>query len=234
MTAPFPPLDLDCPDPAHCPVIAPEALPLLGGCVLSSGRHLSRVYDSTWGYDEHNPGYGDTRFAPFDTSKGIRVPSMYLAESEQAALLETVFHEVAATGDRIVYERQLQERLLVTVATPVDAVLLDLRDDALDAVGIARSQLVSSPAEHYPCTRRVAAALHAGYPDSQGLCWHSRQAELTGHGRIEVVVLFGDRYPSGRGTWTRVGGPGALYTDRGRVLVDELAATLDAVVLPQN
>lgn len=228
----LPPIDLECPDPANCPVIDTSHLPTFDEIVLPAGREMARVYDSTWGYDEHNPGVGDTRFAPFDSAAGHRVPTMYLAADEQSALLESVFHEVAPTGERIIYERQLQARLLVTLATPVDATLVDLRDAALQRRGVLRSQLVSSSAEHYPCTRRVARALHAAHPDAHGLIWHSRQAELTGHGQVEVVILFGDRSPSGRGTWRRIGGPGALYTDRGRGLVDVLAGQLGAVIVP--
>lgn len=234
MTAPFPPLDLHCPDPDRCPVLDTASLPAFSEIVVPAGSHLARVYDSTWGYDEHNPGFGDTRFAPFESAAGVRVPTMYLAENQAAALLETVFHEVGADGERIIYEHQLQERLLTVVAMPADARLIDLRDAALAARGITRGQLVSSSSEHYPCTRRVAAALHAAYPEAQGLCWHSRQAEITVYGQIEMIVLFGDRYPSKRGTWTRIGGPGAIYTAQGRLLVDQIANALGAVVLPTN
>jgi len=49
---------------------------------------LYRVYDGTWGYDEHNPGYGDARFSPIDDPvRGERLPSMYLAATATAALL---------------------------------------------------------------------------------------------------------------------------------------------------
>ena len=89
----FPRQRLECPDPAGCPV-TPD-LPRLKVTAMAPGSALYRVYDGTWGYDEHNPGYGDARFSPFDdTSDGHRVSSMYLAATPAAALLETVFHEV--------------------------------------------------------------------------------------------------------------------------------------------
>ena len=83
---------------------------------LSAGTPLYRVYDGTWGYDEHNPGYGDARFSPIDDPvHGGRLPSMYLAATPTAALLETVFHDVHHDSARIVYERDLLGKLLARV-----------------------------------------------------------------------------------------------------------------------
>jgi hypothetical protein len=65
--------------------------------------------------------------------------------------------------------------------------------------------VVSSPAEHYPCTRRLAIAARAQDGSLQGLIWHSRHTELAGHPATEVLVLFGDSFPSGRGSWPLTG-----------------------------
>src|SRR5664280_3314524 len=59
-----PPAGLECPDPAGCPV-TPD-LPRLTVAEMASGTARYRVYDGTWGDDEHNPGFGDARFSPFD------------------------------------------------------------------------------------------------------------------------------------------------------------------------
>lgn len=70
--------------------------------------------------------------------------------------------------------------------------------------------------------RRCTAGLHLAL----------RQAELAGEEPAEVIVLFGDpRYPSGRGTWS-LAPPGltALYEGPGRLLVDQIAEQLRAVV----
>jgi len=73
------------------------------------------------GYDTDNPGYGDTRFQPFDAADGRRVSSMYLVENESAALLETVFHEVHHDVDQRVYQSSLLQRLLVRLRMPVES-----------------------------------------------------------------------------------------------------------------
>lgn len=230
----FPPEDLDCPDPPGCPVAT--ALPRLRTTTLRAGTPLYRVYNATWGYDEHNPGYGDGRFSPIDDpATGRRLPSMYLAATPAAALLETVFHDVHELGGRIIYERDLRGKLLAHLRVPAAAALADLRDPELRRLELSRPQLVSSPAEHYPCTRRLSIdALRQPRRGRQlsGLIWHSRQAELADTAPVEVVVLFGDpRYPAGRGSWPLFGpGASSLYDGPGRLLVDEIAENLGAML----
>jgi hypothetical protein len=230
----FPQQRLECPDPAGCPV-TPD-LPQLRLTAMAPGTPLYRVYDGTWGYDEHNPGYGDARFSPFDdTSDGHRVSSMYLAATPAAALLETVFHEVHQSSSRIIYVRDLRGKLLAHLKLPTTARLGDLRDAELIRHHLTRNQVVASPAEHYPCTRRLAIAARAQGTPLQGLIWHSRQTELAGHPATEVLVLFGDSFPSGRGSWPLTG-PGIrnLYDGPGRLLIDQVAEDLDALVEPEN
>lgn len=232
MTATPPPQDLICPHPAGCGVVA--TLPTLNTVPLDKGRLLYRVYDGKWGYDELNAGWGDTRFAPIDdpiTEK--RLSNMYLGESPTGVLLESVFHDVHQLGSMIAYDAHLHEKLLAHIEVPADATLGDLRDPELSRLKLERSQLISSPAEHYPCTRRLAIAALAQKhdPPLQGLIWHSRQAELIKKPPEEVIILFGERYPSSRGSWQR-SGPGSqnLYEGPGRLLVDEIAEELRALI----
>ena len=232
MTAPYPPQVITCPNPSGCRVAT--TLQPLQTFTLTAGTPLYRVYDGTWGYDEHNPGKGDTRFAPIDdpdTKK--RLPNMYLGETPTTVLLESVFHDVHEDGSNVIYEQHLSQKLLAHAQVPVDATLGDLRDSQLSALGLQRHQVVSNPAEHYPCTRRLAiiALAQPHNPPLQGLIWHSRQAELARKPPQEVIVLFGDRYPSKRGQWQRIG-PGSqnLYQGPGRVLVDAIAVELEAVI----
>ena len=227
-----PPQDLTCPDPDGCP-IAPD-LPSLRTVSLAKGTAWYRVYDATWGYDEHNPGYGDARFSPIDDPKTTqRLPSLYLAATPTAALLETVFHDVHQCSDRMVYERDLRGKLLAHVRVPAIAALADLRDAELQRLDLPREAVVSSAAEHYPCTRRLAvSALGRSRKRLHGFIWHSRQSELAHREPAEVVVLYGEpRYSSQRGSW-KLFGPGAssLYDGPGRLLAEEVAESLDAVI----
>ena len=224
---------LDCPDPEHCPVGELGDDFAFTATELTTNDPWWRCCDSTWGYDEFNPGNGDTRFAPFADEYDNPVPTSYLAADRTAALLETVFHDIHQSTDRIIYEADLRRMNLCASLAPTSALLMDLRDGALGELGVDRRALVSTPAEHYPCTRRVAREIYLRHPNVQGVIWHSRQAELIQAMPVEVVILFGDRYPSGRGGWQRVGfGSIAQIEGAGRVLVDEIASMLGAVVIP--
>jgi hypothetical protein len=196
---------------------------------------MYRCYDGTWGYDEPNPGFGDARFSPFDSVVGDRVPSMYLAETELGAMLETVFHDVHHRADRLVYEESLRKTLMAHVRTSAPIRLADLRDPALAALGIAREQVVSSGSEHYPCTRRLARRIHEVGADGQpvdGIIWNSRQAELHVAGPSDVLVVFADRFNPGRGSWPRVG-PGSqnLFEGPGRLLAERIAHDVGATIV---
>jgi RES domain len=232
VTDSYPAQDIACPDPGSCVVAA--ALPTLKTVILASARTLYRVYSGTYGYDQHNPGFGDTRFAPIDDpTTDKRLPNMYLGETPTTVLLETVFHDVHDAGSKVIYDHQLVGKLLAHMVVPDDATLGDLRDPALDELDLTRGEVVSSPAEHYPCTRRLAteALAQSHTPPLQGLIWHSRQAELAKAPPQEVIVLFGERYQTKPGSWKLVA-PGLqnLYEGPGRVRVDEIATALFATI----
>ncbi|GFG98855.1 hypothetical protein MTIM_47340 [Mycobacterium timonense] len=177
---------------------------------------------------------GDSRFAPIDDAvTGKRLPSMYLGETPTTVLLETVFHDVHEEG-RIVYQEHLHEKLVAHIHAPAAATLADLRDSQLGKLGLNRGQIVSSPVQHYPCTRGLAikALAQSHVPPLQGLIWHSRQAELGGKLAQEVIILFCDeRYPFEAGhaeairPWFAepLRGPG-------RLLVDQIADDLRALI----
>jgi hypothetical protein len=232
MTDSCPAQDIVCPDPGSC--VVATALPTLKTVTLASGRTLYRVYDGKYGYDQHNPGSGDTRFAPIDDpTTGKRLPNMYLGETPSTVLLESIFHDVHDAGSKVIYQHKLVGKLLAHMVVPDGATLGDLRDPALDELRLTRNKVVSSPAEHYPCTRRLAieALAQSHTPPLQGLIWHSRQAELAKTPPQEVIVLFGERYKTTPGSWKLVA-PGLqnLYEGPGRVRVDEIATDLGATI----
>jgi hypothetical protein len=233
----FPPQDLDCPDPAGCPVAPPEAIAEATRTALLPGEEWFRCYDVTWGYDEPNP-VGDARFSPFDDlNHNERVAAVYLSRNRTGALLESVFHDVEPNYGHILVDT-LRQHNLVHVLVPKPMALLDLRDEQLNALNIDRSAIASSSSEHYPCTRRIARAAHATGVD--GIIWHSRQAEFhRGEGRdvdpVEVAVIFEDHANIGRGGWQLAGGGSQHLTDdTGRLLVDKIATALGVVVIDES
>ncbi len=188
---------------------------------------------------ELNPGVGDTRFAPLDDTRHV-----YVARTTFAALLESAFHDAAPPEPRlpqVVLSRwdEAEVRLLAGLR------LVDLRDQALDRLGLTREELTATTAAHYPCTRRWARRLHdrhvGGHP-TYGLVWHSRQLEL--HARAaarrpaltelldehpaEVAVLWSPPAPEPLLAHTG-GGLGPLDRGEGRAYVDDVAALLQIV-----
>lgn len=237
MSSGFPPQDLECPAPDECTVAIAELVGLAAGgrlpqAIVPASSHWFRVYDARDGYAQPNPGFGDTRFAPFDAQDtGARVPTMYLAESLEAALLETSLHNVYEDS-RLVSEQELLGKSHARVVPPQDLTFVDLRDTPLAALGLARQNVSNSSPEHYPCTRRVARAIHA-VPLADGIIWHSRQAELTGRSPAEVVVVFADRVPHTRNAWNLVpsrSSNGPLLEGTGRIFLDELAEALEVTI----
>ncbi|MDZ4828381.1 MAG: RES family NAD+ phosphorylase [Actinomycetota bacterium] len=207
--------------------------------------HTSYVR-SRWPALFNASGFGNARFSPLQT-EGAPVPMMYGATTQTVALLETSFHDVHEMGTRIVSESlNLAPRGLVALTTPASLPLIDLTDEGLARVGLSRAQLVATTAAHYACTREWAVVLHArriGPVVPVGLLWRSRVAELAQSDSLllgdlltiagHVFVLFGDRLSTDPGAW-QPGDPhfDDLLTGNGRLLAEQIAEQLGAVMVP--
>ena len=170
-----------------------------GYCTASWAKYWPGLFNAS--------GLGDARFSPLQ-GPGRPVPVLYAGRSQTAVLLETVFHDVHETRDRLITRLGLAGRNLVEFELPERLVLYDLRDEALTDLGLERRQLVSTSAAHYACTREWAEALRArrgiGGAHPVGLLWCSRVAELAKGDSLlladllpgraeEILVLFGDQ-----------------------------------------
>jgi RES domain len=226
----------------NCPVPEPTAkrLARLRTVTIPAGTPLRRGVKATHpDPSELVPGVGSTRFAPLD---GVR--HAYVARTTFATLLESALHEASPPAPRI-YEAQLAMWMERTVLLARDVRLVDLRDAELNRAGIDRAELVATTADHYPCTRTWAQALHGrsiGARMTHGLLWHSRQRELHAlalRGRPALRELI-DEHPAEVGVlWappastdvliTGPGGLGTLDAGAGRDYIDDLVALLGIV-----
>jgi RES domain-containing protein len=146
-------------------------------------------------------GMGEGRFSPLAGR-----PHTYVAEQRSAALLESALHEANGPNPRI-YRVQLAQYGLVRVRFAPAVKLVDLRDDALAALGIEPTELTDALPRHYACTRQVAERLVAT-KDTSGFLWTSRQgrmhaernrdglaSEVLHHQRLDVAVIYRNELP---------------------------------------
>lgn len=232
-----------CGNPSGCPVPTPSEAVLrrLRTVVWPHGTALRRGHRRA--HPDPSalvPGVGDTRFAPLAETAHV-----YVATTTFAALLESAFHDAAPPEPRLP-EVVLARWDEAAVTLAADVRLIDLRDPALAALGLDRSELTATSAAHYPCTRQWARQLHGRHVGGQlthGLVWSSRQLEL--HARTlahrpalaelldehpaEVAVLWSPPAPTALLAATD-GGLGHLDQGAGRAFVDDATALLQIVV----
>jgi hypothetical protein len=151
--------------------------------ILPAGHLLYRVLSATRTATDFNPGFGSpTRFGFF--GKPL-VPILYAAETEDAAIAETLLHDIPAEGGLLPYD-QYATTVLVRLE-----VTLSLRVGILHGTGLRRlkvtaGDLTAGPASSYGTTVRWAEAAHGVGLD--GLVWMSRMCN-----DAKAYVFFGDR-----------------------------------------
>ncbi len=150
---------------------------------LPQGHLLYRVLSATRTATDFNPGYGArTRFGFF--GKPV-VPIMYAADTEDAAIAETLLHDIPAEGGLLPYD-QYATKVLVRLKVEQQLRVAVLHGTALRRLKVTAGELTSSPASSYATTVRWAQAGHDAGVD--GLAWMSRQCNDT-----KAYVFFGDR-----------------------------------------
>ena len=144
------------------------------------------------GFAEFNKGKGDaTRFAPFYDSSGNIVPSLYATSTLQAAIHETIFHDIRADTEKkykTIPEEKVHDRMHSELRTKRTIKLVELRNPLLNNWGIEQAQLIGSDAELYHKTARWAAAIYNNFPEAEGLIWTSRQCDPD-----DAILFFGGR-----------------------------------------
>jgi len=193
-----------------------------------AGAVLHRVHHLDYGAVQFNPGIrGNARFSPIADLDGNLIPTLYGGSSFACAAMESVFHDVPfAAGFKTYDKGKLEVHGHSQFTAAQDLVLADLASRSLRKLGVERKQLIDTEKDQYPMTRQWAVAIHAAFPEVQGLCWVSRQDDSA-----RAVVLFGDRIGEGvlkRAAPTRslVGDPGAY----GELLV--LAEQIGVDIVP--
>jgi RES domain len=150
---------------------------------VSAGHLLYRVFTNVRPSTDFNPGVGAaTRFGFF--GKPV-VPIMYAADTEEAAVAETLLHDIPVEGGDLPYDQYAQKALARLEVTR------DLRLAVLHGVGLRRlkaapEDVTSSPASTYPTTVKWAELAHRIGVD--GMVWMSRLCNNS-----KAYVFFGDK-----------------------------------------
>jgi len=151
--------------------------------VVAAGSFLHRVHSRRFGAKSFNPGEGaPTRFAFFGDPV---VPVLYAGDTEDAALSETVLHDVPLTGGQVT-DLEFGGRSCSRLLVRRDLRLASLVGAGPRALRVRAAAVCATDAADYAQTVAWAAAAHAA--GFEGLAYPSRQAP----GR-RAVVLFGDR-----------------------------------------
>jgi hypothetical protein len=211
------------PDTSTIPGVALPPPPILHLTLANwpAGAVLHRIHSLDYGAVQFNPGIkGNARFSPIADVDGNLIPTLYGGSSFACAAMESVFHDVPfAAGFKAYDKNKLEGHGHSQFTAAQGLVLAELGSRALRKLGVERKQLIDTEKDQYPVTRRWAVAIHAGFPQVQGLCWISRQDDSA-----RAVVLFGDRIADG------VLKPGAST----RSLVDDPAAYGELLVLAEQ
>lgn len=150
---------------------------------LASGTGLYRVLSNRHRADEFNPGFGSpTRFAFFGDPT---VPVLYCAQTPEAAVCETLLHDVPVEGGHL-RPRAYRDKLAVRLTPARELRLASFLGTGLRALKTEASQLTDTDPREYPSTVKWAEATHrAGF---DGIAWMSKRCNSD-----QAYVLFGDR-----------------------------------------
>ena len=198
---------------------------------LPIGTRFVRFHSPAYLATAFNPHVGKdmgvamdgARFSPFPYSTGTNMPTIYAGSTEKAAALESVFHDVPHEADPNYPSSKLNDFGLSRFESVRKIYVLQLVNSQLRQVAVpGRSlslqehEIIHTPPDQYPATRRWAQHFHRSIKDIDGLAWRPR---LGGEG--ESYVLFGLRFAAT--DFTMINDRIQISTGPGRVLIDSVA-----------
>ena len=160
---------------------------------FEKGKAVHRIYKLQYLGNEFNPCRGGaTRFAPIHDQKQNCIPTLYAADTTQAAIYETIFHDVPLDSDLksvpITILRGYQQCALI-LNRPLH--LASLRAPDLMKWGVTRTALIASSSDHYRDTIKWAQRVHVQFSELDGTLWMSNQCDPN-----SAFLLLGDRVKS--------------------------------------
>ena len=157
--------------------------------VLAGGTVVHRVHALGSSGNVFNPCRGGpSRFAPIQDAHGECVPSLYAATSMQAAIFETLLHDIPLEARRKTIPRSsVEARQHTALQLGRDLKLASLRAPALLKWRVASSLVWGLP-KRYAASALWAKAIHDQFEDVEGLIWTSRRCDPD-----SAMLFFGGR-----------------------------------------
>ena len=155
--------------------------------VLPEGARLYRAFAAAPGRDAltFNPGYGSYRFSFFGDPP---VPILYVAQTEGAAVCETILRDVPQPGGVLMPE-QYRDHIVAAITNRRPLRLAKFLGVGLPCLGVRPYQLTDTPSREYDGTVAWGRAAHgAGF---DGAVWRSGRCNTD-----RAYVFFGDRVAS--------------------------------------
>ena len=117
------------------------------------------------------------------------MPSLYAGSSLEAAIFETIFHDVPVSpAPKSVPRFEVERRTHSRIAVGRELRLADLRTPDLHRWEVERGDLIGSGPSSYPRTALWAQALHQAWDEFDGMIWTSNRCDPD-----DALLLFGDR-----------------------------------------
>jgi len=189
---------------------------------------MYRVYSTRYSpssFNDRIPNHGVEGRFHFFAFNGVQVSVMYAAESTEAAVFETIFHDLPhARPTTFLRAPAINERAVAMLLPRRDLVLVELMGAGLQRLGLRPDELTSTPPSDYPQTVKWAAALFAHPSMADGMVWMSRQ-----YNTARSLVLWGPRVGSQAPQPQDV--PIPLSYGKGLELVNAAAEAADVTLL---
>lgn len=151
---------------------------------LEAGASFYRVHSNRFRPNEFNPGpTGAGRFHFFGKPA---VPVLYLAETREAALAETLLRNIPIDAPYPLRRSAYENSVMVGMRVLRSLRMAEFFGLGLRKMGVEAAQLTASPGASYPQTRHWARAAYDGGFD--GIAWMSRRDNSA-----KSFMLFGGR-----------------------------------------
>ena len=173
--------------------IPPKRLEQPNVVELGTGKVIHRIHKREYQGNHFNPCKGGkTRFAPLYDQNQNCIPTLYAADTVEAAIFETILHDVPLESDFKTIPlniRQLYQHTELLLCRSLK--VASMRAPDLMKWEVRSTFLIGCAARYYGYTVQWAESIHRQFQELDGLLWTSNLCDPD-----TALLLFGDRVAS--------------------------------------